>query len=103
MSYCGVSPGIDFVGIRPVTAPDGLPKIADREAFALTKLMDVAKLVQEQRFIEGSRLVQKHGTADRDRVDVGCAERPAADARRDAADAKARVAKLGVPLCQLPR
>ena len=65
--------------------------------------MDVAKLVQEQRFIEGRGLVQENRTAESDSGDVRREERPPADSCRNSADAKARVAKLGVPLGQFPR
>jgi hypothetical protein len=65
--------------------------------------MDVAKLVQEQSFIEGGGFVQENRTADCDPRHVRRAERPATDACGNAADAEARVAKLGVPLGQFPR
>jgi hypothetical protein len=65
--------------------------------------MDVAKLVQEQRFVERLGFVQENRPAKSDSGDVRREERPPADSRRNSPDAEARVAKLGIPLGQFPR
>src|SRR4051812_46475947 len=77
--YGGKSPGIDFVRIRPVSASDGLPKITYRKAFSPSKLMDVAKLVQEERLVEALSGVQEDRSPERDTGDVRGAQHPAAN------------------------
>lgn len=64
--------------------------------------MDVPELVQEEGFVEPLCLVQKDRSPERHPRHMTGSERPAADAQRKPANAKARFAKLGKLLRQFP-
>lgn len=72
-----------------------------REAFSLSKLMDVAELVQEEPFVQWGAIVKEHRTPECNAGHVRRAEDPAADSQRNASRAKAGLAKLREPGRQL--
>jgi hypothetical protein len=80
-----------------------LPKITYREAFSLSKLMDVPELVQEQRLVEALGGVEEDGAPKSDARGVRGSETPPADPQGKSTHAKACLEKLRILLRQFPR
>src|SRR5687767_4275875 len=73
---------IYFVGVTRIAVTEGLQEITYGERPFAQKLMDVAELVQEQRWTEWNVSGKKHGTSQSYGVHTRKAECPAAEAHR---------------------